>query len=54
MCQALNLLRRFKLGVSADKARFYAVALTEQEKAVAYFRTFVLTQDELIEQDSEE
>lgn len=53
MVAALNLLRNYKAGVEPDKARFYAVALTEQEKAVAYFRTFVLTEAELIEEDSE-
>lgn len=47
MVHALNLLRKYKLGVAPDKARFYAVAVTEQEKAVAYMKTFVLTLEEL-------
>lgn len=47
MLNALNLLRKHKLGVAPDKARFYAVAVTEQEKAVAYMRTYVLTLEEI-------
>lgn len=47
MVHALELLRKYKLGVAPDKARFYAVAVTEQEKAVAYMKTFVLTLEEL-------
>ncbi len=47
MVCALELLRKHKLGVASDKARFFAVAVTEQEKAVAYMRTFVLTLEEL-------
>lgn len=47
MVNALNLARQYKLGVSSDKARFYAVAITEQEKAVAYMKTYVLTLEEL-------
>jgi len=47
MVNALELLRRYKLGVAPDKARFYAVVITEQEKATAYMKTFVLTLEEL-------
>ena len=47
MLNALNLLRKYKPSVAPDKARFYAVAVTEQEKAVAYYRTFVLTLEEI-------
>ena len=47
MAHALNLLRKYKLGVAPDKARFCAVAVTEQEKAVAYMKTFVLALEEI-------
>ena len=47
MLNALNLLRKHKLGVAPDKGRFYAVVVTEQEKAVAYMRTYVLTLEEI-------
>lgn len=51
MVKALEMLRWYKSGVAPDKARFFAVALTEQEKAVAYYRTFVLTLAEIEEAD---
>lgn len=49
MVKALEMLRKHKLGVAPDKARFYAVTVTEQEKAVAYMKTFVLTLEEIEE-----
>jgi len=47
MVDTLNLMRQHKLGQASEKARFYAVVVTDQERVVAYMRTFVLTLEEL-------
>lgn len=42
---AIRALRGNKPQDKSDKARFYAVTITEMEKVYAYFRIYVLDND---------
>lgn len=49
MKKALETMRRGKPEIRSERARRYAVAITEMEKAFAYFHTYVVNFDSDVE-----
>lgn len=49
MKKTLETMRRGKPEIRSERARRYAVAITEMEKAFAYFQTYIVNFDSPVE-----